>query len=406
MGSTEASGTPDGNGPAAESGSVSELPEDASNVGPPNVRLPEGVVDHPPASAQALRSYQDAIAYVFDLFGYRQVMTPIFELMETLEVGLGEAARRSAFRLVDPASGEVGLLRPDFTAQVARMVTARMSAAPRPIRLAYQGRIARAADPLGRGLSARELFQSGIELIGAREPEADVEVLSIGVECFRALSKQVTVDLGHSAVIDALLGPGRDAREVGLALAAKDPGRVKALAPELMPLLDLYGDRRILDRARQILPAAAHPAIDALERTADRIAGEHPGLSITFDLGERRSLDYYTGLFFAGYVEGASDAVMSGGRYDGLLRRFGRDEPAVGLAIDVGALVGPTPGPLRRRGVVVPPDLAEEARRRRLRGERAVVIPTERAHLYAKAHGFRAVLARDAKTGRIVEEPC
>lgn len=405
MGSTEAKGAPGGESPA-ESGSVSDLSEGSSSAGSPNVRLPEGVYDHPPDSAQTLRSYQDAIAYVFDLFGYRQVMTPIFELMETLEVGLGEAARRAAFRLVDPASGEVGLLRPDFTAQVARMVAARMSAAPRPLRLAYQGRIARAADPLGRGLTARELFQSGIELIGTGDPEADVEILSVGVECFRALSKRVTIDLGHSAVVDTLLRPDRDPREVGLALAAKDPGRVKALAPELMPLLDLYGDRRILERARRLLPVAVHPAIDALEATADRIAGEHPGLSITFDLGERRSLGYYTGLFFAGYVEGASDAVMSGGRYDRLLCRFGRDEPAVGLAIDVGALIGPTPGPLLPRGVVVPPDLAAEAGRRRLRGERAVVVSAEDAHLYAKAHGYRAVLARDPKTGRIIEEPC
>ena len=58
------------------------------------------------------------------------------------------------------------------------MVSARMGSVPRPLRLAYEGVIARAADPLGRGLSSRELFQAGIELIGSSDRSADLEVLS------------------------------------------------------------------------------------------------------------------------------------------------------------------------------------------------------------------------------------
>jgi ATP phosphoribosyltransferase regulatory subunit len=372
-----------------------------------NVRLPEGVVDHPPRTAHALRAHQDAIAYVFDLFGYQQVLTPMVELLETLEVGLGESARRAAFRLVDPASGEVGVLRPDFTAQVARMVSARMSALQRPLRIAYEGVIARAADPLGRGLSARELFQSGIELIGSSELAADIEVLSLGAECFRAVGKKVTIDLGHSGIVEALVDPSADLLAVGRALAAKDSARVRLLAPELEVLLDLYGDARILAHARIELKDASarvHTALDELERLATAVASAHPEVALTFDLGERRSLDYYTGPFFAGYVQGASDAVMSGGRYDRLLRRFGRDEPAVGLAIDVGALVGSTPDAPRRRGVVVEPELAHEAARRRRRGERAVVVNAADARAYAESHGFRAVLVKD-DAGKAIEIP-
>jgi ATP phosphoribosyltransferase regulatory subunit len=363
------------------------------------------VVDHPPRTARALRAHQDALAYVFDLFGYQLVVTPMLELLETLEAGLGESARRSAFRLVDPATGEVSVLRPDFTAQVARMVTARMGSIPRPLRLAYEGVIARAADPLGRGLSARELFQSGIELIGSAGPEADLEVLSLGAECFRAMGRRVTIDLGHSAIVEAMV-KGGDLLEIGGALAAKDSARVRALAPELEVLLDLYGDRRVLDRAREELrrgPPRVHQALDELERLAESLQQAHPEVSLTFDLGERRSLDYYTGVFFAGYVEGASDAVMSGGRYDRLLSRFGRDEPAVGLAVDVGALIGALPE-LHRRGVVATPDLADEASKRRRRGERTVVVAAAEARAYAEAHGFRAVLVKD-RSGKTIEDP-
>jgi ATP phosphoribosyltransferase regulatory subunit len=369
---------------------------------PRNVRLPDGVFDHPPASAHAILSRQNAIAYVFDLHGYREVLTPMFELLETLEVGLGETARRSAFRLVDPASGEVSVLRPDFTAQVARMVAARMSGTERPLRLAYQGRIARAQDPLGRGLSSREVFQAGIELIGGGGPPSDLEVLSIGAECFRALGRGATIDLGHSAIVPALTGVSDPA--IARALAAKDPVRVAALAPALAPLVDLYGSTDVIARARRVLPSAVAPMLDELEQLAHGLSAAHPELAITIDLGEQRSLGYYSGVFFAGYVEGASDAVMAGGRYDHLLERFGDPEPAVGLALDVGALIGHAPPAPRRRGVVVTEGLEGEARRRRRRGERTVVVPRLEARAYAVAHLFRAIVDRDPATGRIVEE--
>jgi ATP phosphoribosyltransferase regulatory subunit HisZ len=87
-----------------------------------------------------------------------------------------------------------------------------------------------------------------------------------------------------------------------------------------------------------------------------------------------------------------------------LLRRFGRDEAAVGLAIDVGALIGSAPEAPRRRGVVAPPELAHEAARRRRRGERAVVVEAADARAYAESHGFRAVLVND-DAGRAIEIP-
>jgi len=58
------------------------------------------------------------------------------------------------------------------------------------------------------------------------------------------------------------------------------------------------------------------------------------------DLGEVRGFDYYTGVRFQAFVPGASDAVLRGGRYDGLLGRYGRPSPAVGFAVDVDAVAG------------------------------------------------------------------
>ncbi|MGZ8391840.1 MAG: ATP phosphoribosyltransferase regulatory subunit, partial [Gemmatimonadales bacterium] len=60
---------------------------------------------------------------------------------------------------------------------------------------------------------------------------------------------------------------------------------------------------------------------------------------IVYDLGEVRGLEYYTGIHFELYIAGAGRAAGSGGRYDDLMGRFGRQMPAVGVALDLDTIV-------------------------------------------------------------------
>ena len=60
---------------------------------------------------------------------------------------------------------------------------------------------------------------------------------------------------------------------------------------------------------------------------------------VTYNSGLVRDLNYYTGLIFECYIEGFSEPVASGGRYDTLLKNFGVDAPAVGFAINVSLLM-------------------------------------------------------------------
>ena len=365
-----------------------------------SVRLPDGVTDHPPARAVALTRRLRAIVAAMERAGYARVFTPTFELLDVLEPGLGESSRRSLFRMVDPASGEVVVLRPDFTAQVARMVAARLSDRARPLRLYYQGRVARARDPFGRDLSSRDLFQAGVELIGSDAPWSDVEVLTVALDVFAALERPITLSIGHTAFVDALLDPSQDLEAVRRALVVKDAAAVKRHAPGVAVLLDLYGDRAVLSEARRVLeaaPAEVHAAIDHLDALADAVERVAPGADLVFDLAEQRSLGYYTGAFFHGYLEGASDAVLAGGRYDRLLGRFGRAEPAIGFAVDVGALPDHGVEEVRRGAVIASDDPLDPATIRRLAEARevegrAVVVAKDDAERYAEDHGFRIVL--------------
>jgi ATP phosphoribosyltransferase regulatory subunit len=365
------------------------------------LRVPQGVRDRSPEHARALAQHTSSIGRAFELAGYDLIDTPPFELSEVIERGLGEAAKKAAFRAVDPVTGEVIAFRPDFTAQVARIVVARMSERPRPLRLRYQGRVLRAVDPHGRGLRSRDVQQAGIELYGVAESWSDVEVLATGV---RAIPRLDVLDLGHAAIVPALFP---DNAEVSDALAAKDAALLAKIAPPLAPLIDLFGPAlATIARARSVLsgaPDAVLAALSELETIARELSARVPSLPISVDLGEQRGLGYYTGVFFHGYVAGAADAILLGGRYDGLLARYGRTERAVGLAIDVDALAKSMPARTERRGVVyaevdpAQPVMIKELEACRARGERAVIVSRDRAAAWAAANGYRALveIARD-----------
>ncbi len=98
----------------------------------------------------------------------------------------------------------------------------------------------------------------------------------------------------------------------------------------------LFGGVEVLDEARKL--AGPCDSLDHLGRLYSELSEAGYGGCVRFDLGLVHQLDYYTGLVFRGYVEGAGAPVLSGGRYDGLMEQFGRRAEAIGFAVDVDAV--------------------------------------------------------------------
>ena len=97
----------------------------------------------------------------------------------------------------------------------------------------------------------------------------------------------------------------------------------------------------MLDDARAQAPnGGIKRALADLAAIVAAVNGRKLDVRLHVDLGEVRGFDYYTGVRFQAFVPGASDAVLRGGRYDGLLARYGRPSPAVGFAVDVDAVAG------------------------------------------------------------------
>ena len=100
--------------------------------------------------------------------------------------------------------------------------------------------------------------------------------------------------------------------------------------------------------------------------------------SVSFDLADLRGYAYYSGMRFAVYAPGASDALVRGGRYDEVGAVFGRNRPAVGFSLDLKALVAAVPARALRAAIRAPWGEALELRaaiaRLRSAGETVVCV--------------------------------
>ncbi len=314
-----------------------------------DVRLPQGVRDFLPAAATARRRISDRVHARFNLWGYQQIITPQLEIASVLDRGLGDAARRGAVRFLEP-EGDVVILRPDITPQVARIAATRFAAASGPLRFCYDGMVIR--HTVGARIQ-RELLQAGVELLGVQGVSGDAEVVALAAEVLLATGvSQPRLELGHvgpSRLLFAQIESEAVANELTTALERRDRGAAQTLTrglgievatlatalPRLCGPLDdvevrtrngrgLASVRAAIRHIRFVLAEAKVLSPEAMEQ-----------ISVVVDLGEVRGFPYYTGLRLAGWLPGVGDAALVGGRYDNLVARYGRDLPATGFAVDI-----------------------------------------------------------------------
>ncbi len=300
----------------------------------------------PPASMTRTLLWQ-RLMETFDLHGYQRVTTPPFEYAEVIERGLGTVDRRDLIRFVEPDSGEVALLRPDITPQIARIIATRLQDRPAPWRLSYEGTVVRRRR--GRARKQHQVLQCGIECVGLKGPEADAEVIEVAVRaCERVGLKDFMVELAQVKIgAEVLDHVPENARGIVVdTLAAKDAtslesllqdaGVVAAERKRLGMLCDLYGDRTVIaDARRRLRNTAARRALDELERVVERLEAVGLGDRVGIDLSDLRRQSYYTGVSMTLLAEGPGEPLGLGGRYDHLLGRYDAPAPATGFAFEV-----------------------------------------------------------------------
>src|SRR3546814_2920519 len=104
-------------------------------------RLPAGLCDGLPPGAAFETEVGRLLREIFARHGYDQVAPPLVEFEDSFLSGTGAAMAHDSFRLMDPVSQHMMVVRSDLTPQVARIAMTRLAGAPRPLRLAYLGQV-------------------------------------------------------------------------------------------------------------------------------------------------------------------------------------------------------------------------------------------------------------------------
>src|SRR5580698_2371155 len=166
--------------------------------------LPTGLRDLLPPEAETEAAGVAAAMAVFASHAYRRVNPPLLAFEEGFLGGSGAAVADQSFRIMDPDSHRMMVLRADMTPQIARIAATRLAGAPRPLRLSYTGECVRVR-PGGPGAD-RQVPQAGIELIGADSAAADAEVMLVAAEALAALGlARVSMDLTLPTLVPLLL---------------------------------------------------------------------------------------------------------------------------------------------------------------------------------------------------------
>jgi len=325
--------------------------------------LPDHIADVLPSEARHIEELRRELLDTARGYGYELVMPPLLEHLESLLSGTGEALDLQTFKLVDQLSGRTMGLRADTTPQVAR-IDAHLLNRQGVTRLCYCGPVVHTRPD--RPHATREPLQFGAEIYGHAGLEADTEILLLALDSLQSagLRRGVIVDMADARIVRSLFaGVPVDAAALGrvhAALATKDASALRVLTRDfpaasregLLALVQLYGDASVLDEAARVLPASA-AVRDALADLRD-LASRLDGAQVSFDLSDLRGYAYYSGMRFGVYVNGASDALVRGGRYDEVGAVFGRNRPAVGFSVDLRELVGVVPTPPLRAAIRAP----------------------------------------------------
>jgi histidyl-tRNA synthetase len=305
------------------------------------IQRPRGTRDFGPAEMAKRRRVEMAMREACARFGFGEVLTPTFEHAELFTLKSGQGIIDEMYAFKDKGDREMAL-RPEITASVIRFYVNELSTLPKPLKLYYVGNCFRYENPQSGRF--REFFQLGAELIGAKNPETDAEVVALAISCMRAAGlENFIVRIGHIGILKSLVHEEiKDSKVAAEVLrmidkedfdAMGDMFDAKALPRKLFEkiaaLAEIKGEVNLLNN---LDPSEATEYL----REIFSVLKLHGIEDCQLDLGIVRGLDYYTGMVFEIDAPrlGAEKQVMGGGSYT-LSELFG-GEPVFSTGFAIG----------------------------------------------------------------------
>ncbi len=316
------------------------------------LQTPDGVRDTYDIECKKKRKIIDKLHHVLELYSYHDIETPTFEFFDIFNRDRGSAPSNEMYKFFDRDNNTL-VLRPDITPSIARCVAKYYSDEELPIRLCYTGNTYTNTRKLQGKL--KEITQIGAELINDDSTAADAEIIATVIDCFIELGiAEFQIEIGQIDYFKGLVAESGITNEAELQI--REYINIKNFfgLEEYLNKLDiddnlklafmsfdsLFGGADMLDTAERLVSnQVSLDAVNRLRRVYKALCCYGYEKYIGFDLSMLNGYNYYTGIIFRGYTYGTGDAVLKGGRYNNLLKQFGKDAPSIGFAFSVEELI-------------------------------------------------------------------
>jgi ATP phosphoribosyltransferase regulatory subunit len=312
------------------------------------IHTPQGVQDILTGECYAKREIEAKLRNLFGQWCYDEVETPSIEFFDTFSAHIDLIPQENMFKFTDH-EGRILVLRTENTIPVARLAATKYKDALYPLRFSYIGNMFK-FNECGGGRQ-KEFTQAGVELLGVGTPEADAEVIALAINSVRETGlEKLQVDIGQVEFFKGIMQDTgfseEDTDRIRELIEKKDYIGVEKLVDSrsmdkekknlLLGLTSLSGNPETIKKAEGLTENKLAREALAYIRNVLEILDDY-GLSeyLSVDLGMVQSLNYYTGIIFRGFTHGLGFPILSGGRYDSLVGKYGRDCPATGFSLGI-----------------------------------------------------------------------
>jgi len=316
------------------------------------IYTPEGVQDTLFEDCFIKRNIESSIRDIFRMQGYLEIETPTMEFYDVFSSESELTPQEMMFKFFDN-KGRILVLRPDYTVPAARVMATKLKDMQLPIKLSYIGSIFR-YNELGGG-NQKEFTEAGVEIMGVSTPEADAEVIVTSINVLKAAGlENFQIDIGQVEFFKGIMEETglseQDIEQIRVLIDTKDFFGIEALVKShkiceelkslILSLPSLFGSKEVIEKVKKITTnKKSLKALDNLSQVLDILTDYGVGKYISVDLGMVQSLNYYTGVIFKGFTYGVGFPIVKGGRYDGLVEKFGKKCPATGFSVRINMLM-------------------------------------------------------------------
>lgn len=207
----------------------------------------------------------------------------------------------------------------------------------------------------GKTKQFKEIMQSGLECIGNIGVYDVFEALFLAAGSLAEISDNFVLDISHLGILSAILSEVCQtegfASAVAHALAEKNRHETANICKaygvseeglqKLLTLIDAYGaPEKVLQQLAPLCIGVAKQAFEELQALCALLKTTPYADRIRLDFSVVNDMNYYDDIVFKGFVDGIAEGVLSGGRYDRLMRRMGKNAGAIGFAVYLGLLEG------------------------------------------------------------------